>query len=329
MTLPNTTTLSSMTPIVLLAVAFAGAVTAQAQNFPQRPIRFIVPNPPGGSNDLLARMTGPRMSETWGQPVIIDNRPGAAGNIGIDLAAKAPPDGYTLVVSSMSTAISMTYYRKLPYDVLRDLQGVSLFATQPNVLIAGPNVAARTIAELTVLAKAKPGQITYATTGSGSSQHMMGELLKATVRIDLVHVPYKGTGPALNDLIGGQVALMFSPLIAAIPHMKTGRVRALAVSSPKRAPAAPDTPTMIEAGVAGYDVVSWYGVHTAAKAPRAVVEKLNQEINRILQLPEVFDRLSGLGMDPMPISVDRFNALMASEVARWAKVIKESGIGLE
>jgi tripartite-type tricarboxylate transporter receptor subunit TctC len=316
-------------PIVIVAVALADAGTAQAQHFPQRPIRFIVPNPPGGSNDLLARMTGPRMSETWGQPVIIDNRPGAAGNIGTDLAAKAPPDGYTIVVTSMSNAISMTYYRKLPYDVLRDLQGVSLFATQPNVLIAGPNLVVRTMPELIALAKTKPGQITYATTGSGSSQHMMGELLKATMKIDLVHVPYKGTGPALNDLIGGQVALMFSPLIAAIAHMKTGRVRALAVTSPKRAPAAPDVPAMIESGVPGYDVVSWYGVHTAAKAPRAVVDKLNQEINRILALPEVNERLSGLGMDPTPISVDRFNAMVASEVARWAKVIKEAGIRQE
>lgn len=312
-----------------MAVMLTGAATAQTQNFPQRPIRFIVPNPPGGSNDLLARMTGPRMSETWGQPIIIDNRPGAAGNIGTDLAAKAPSDGYTIVVTSMSNAISMTYYRKLPYDVLRDLQGVSLFATQPNVLIVGPSLSVRSMPEMIALAKAKPGQITYATTGSGSSQHMMGELVKAIVKIDLVHVPYKGTGPALNDLIGGQVALMFSPLIAAIPHMKTGRVRALAVTSPKRAPAAPDAPTMIESGVPGYDVVSWYGVHTAAKAPRAVVEKLNQEINRILALPEVNERLSGLGMYPTPISVERFNAMVASEVARWAKVIKEAGIRQE
>lgn len=315
--------------LTLMTVAFASAATAHAQNFPQRPIRFIVPNPPGGSNDLLARGAGTRMSDTFGQPVIIDNRPGAAGNIGIDLAAKAPPDGYTLVVSSMSMAISMTYYRKLPYDVLRDLQGVSLFATQPNALIAGPNVSARTIAELAALAKTKPGQITYATPGTGSSQHMMGELLKTAIKIDLVHVPYKGTGPALNDLIGGQVALAFSPLISAIPHIKSGRVRALAVTSPKRAPAAPDVPAMIEAGVPGYDVVSWYGVHTAAKAPRAVVDILNREINRILVLPEVHERLSGLGMDPSPISVDRFNAMVASEVARWAKVIKEAGIRQE
>lgn len=318
-----------LTVAALMPIVTSLASTAHAQNFPQRPIRFIVPNPPGGSNDLLARLTAPRMNETWGQPVVIDNRPGAAGNIGAELAAKAPPDGYTIVVTSMSTAISMTYYRKLGYDVLRDLQGVSLFSTQPNVLVAGPALTVRSIAELAAAAKVKPGQITYGTPGTGSSQHMMGELLKITGRIDLVHVPYKGTGPALNDLIGGQVTLVFSPLVSAIPHMKTGRLRALAVTSPKRAPATPDVPTMIESGVPGYDVVSWYGVHTTAKVPRAVVEKLNQEINRVLALPEVSERLSGLGMEPTPVSVDRFNAMVASEVARWAKVIKEAGIRQE
>jgi tripartite-type tricarboxylate transporter receptor subunit TctC len=311
--------------MILIIIPLADALDVQGQNFPERPIRFIVPSPPGGSNDLLARLAGPRMSETWGQPVIIDNRPGAAGNIGNDIAAKAPPDGYTITVTSMSTAISMSYYRKLPYDVLRDLRGVSLFSTQPNALIAGPNLSARSIPEMIALARAKPGQITYATPGSGSSQHMMGELLKSTTKIDLIHVPYKGTGPAMSDLIGGQVALLFSPLVSAIPQMKTGRVRALAVTSPKRVPVVPDIPTMIESGVPGFDVVSWYGVHTAAKSPRAIVDKLNREINRILVLPEVHDRLSGLGMDPMPITPDQFNAMVASEVARWAKVIKDSG----
>lgn len=315
--------------LALALVPLALASATHAQLFPQRPVRFIVPSPPGGSNDLLARLAGPRMSEAWGQPVVIDNRPGAAGNIGVDLAAKAPPDGYTITVTSMSTAISMGYYRKISYDVLRDLQGVSLFSTQPNALIAGSNVAARSIADVVAAAKAKPGQITYATPGTGSSQHMMGELLKSSLKIDLVHVPYKGTGPAMNDLIGGQVALMFSPLVSAIPHVKSGRIRALAVTSPKRAPAAPDTPTLIESGVAGYDVVSWYGVHAPAKTPRAIVDKINQEINRILAIPEVHERLSGLGMDPSPINVDRFNAMVASEVARWAKVIKDAGIRQE
>jgi tripartite-type tricarboxylate transporter receptor subunit TctC len=321
--------MQNLVPLLLVFVSLVIVSLSHAQSFPQRPVRFIVPSPPGGSNDLLARLAGPRMSEAWGQPVVIDNRPGAAGNIGADLAAKAPPDGYTITVTSMSTAISMSYYRKISYDVLRDLQGVSLFSTQPNVLIAGPNIAVRTIADMIAAAKAKSGQITYATPGTGSSQHMMGELLKSSLKIDLVHVPYKGTGPAMNDLIGGQVALMFSPLVSAIPHVKSGRIRALAVTSAKRAPAAPDAPTLIESGVAGYDVFSWYGVHAPAKTPRAIVEKMNQEINRILALPDVHERLSGLGMDPSPISVDRFNAMVASEVARWAKVIKDADIRQE
>jgi len=313
----------------LVACPLAFAYGAHAQNFPERPIRLIVAHPPGGSTDLLARLVGPRLSEVWQQPVIIDNRPGAAGNIGTDMAAKAPPDGYTVVVSSMSTAISMSYYRKLPYNVLTDMQGVSLFSTQPNALIAGASLPARSIQDLVTLAKAKPGQLGYGTPGNGSSQHLMGELLKSSLKIDLIHVPYKGTGQAMNDLIGGQIVLMFSPLVSAIPHMKAGRVRALGVTSPKRAAAVPDVPTMIESGVPNYDVVSWYGLHTAIKSPRPAVDKMNREVNRILTLPEVSERLVGLGMDPAPISPDQFNALVKSEVERWAKVVKGSGMQRE
>ena len=313
----------------LVVCPLAFAYSTHAQNFPERPIRLIVAHPPGGSTDLLARLVGPRLSEVWQQPVIIDNRPGAAGNIGTDMAAKAPPDGYTVVVSSMSTAISMSYYRKLPYNVLTDMQGVSLFSTQPNALIAGASLPARSIQDIVTLAKAKPGQLGYGTPGNGSSQHLMGELLKSSLKIDLIHVPYKGTGQAMNDLIGGQIVLMFSPLVSAIPHMKAGRVRALGVTSPKRAAAVPDVPTMIESGVPNYDVVSWYGLHTAIKSPRPAVDKMNREVNRIITLPEVSERLVELGMDPAPISPDQFNVLVKSEVQRWARVVKESGMQQE
>ena len=307
-------------------MALGAAHSAGAQNFPERPLRLIVPFPPGGSTDLLARVVAPKLTEAWQQPIIIDNRPGAAGNIGVDIAAKAPPDGYTLVVTSMSNAISMTYYRKLPYDLTRDLHGVSLFSTQPNALIAALNLPAKTTQEMIALAKSKPGQLTYASAGNGSTQHMMGELLRQLAKVDLVHVPYKGTGPALNDLMGGQIGLLFAPLISAVPSIKAGKVRGLAVTSPKRAPAAPDLPTMIETGVAGYDVVSWYGVHTAMKSPRPVIARVNREINRILAESDVRDRLVGLGMDPTPISADQFQAMSKSEVARWAKLIMDSGI---
>jgi len=299
---------------------------AYAQNFPERPIRFIVPYPPGGSTDILARVVAPRMSETWGQPVILDNRPGATGNIGCDLAAKAPPDGYTIVVTSMSQAIAVSYTRNLPYDLVRDLQGVSLFATQPNVLIATTALPMRSMQELVALAKSKPGQLAYGSPGNGSTQHLMGEFLKQSTKIDLLHVSYKGTSLVLNDVIGGQIAMMFSPLIQAIPQIKSGRVRALAVTSSKRAAATPDIPTMIEAGVPGYDVVSWYGVHTAAKVPRSPVSKLNAEINRILMLPEINVKLTGLGMDPGQMSADQFGSFVKSEVVRWASFIKEAGI---
>jgi len=309
--------------------ALVPAGLAYGQNFPERPVRFIVPYPPGGSTDILARVVAPRMSETWGQPVIIDNRPGATGNIGCDLAAKAPHDGYTIVVTSMSQAIGVSYFRKLSYDLLRDLQGVSLFSTQANVLIASPGLAARSMSELIALAKAKPGQLAYASPGNGSSQHLMGEFMKQTTKIDLIHVPYKGTGLAINDLMGGQIALMFSPLIQAIPQMKAGKVRGFAVTSPKRVAAVPDMPTMIEAGVPGFDVVSWYGVHTGSKVPRANVDKINREINRILALPEVHDRLSSMGMEPAQLTPDQYSALTKSEAVRWAKVIKDAGIKQE
>jgi tripartite-type tricarboxylate transporter receptor subunit TctC len=288
-----------------------------------------VPYPPGGSTDILARVVAPRMSETWGQPVVIDNRPGATGNIGCDLAAKAPPDGYTIVVTSMSQAIGMTYHRKLPYDLVRDLRAVSLFATQPNVLIATSSFPARSISELVALAKSKPGQLAYGSPGNGSSQHLMAEFLKQSTGIDLIHVSYKGTALVLNDVIGGQIALMFSPLIQAIPQIKSGKVRALAVTSAKRSAAAPDIPTMIESGVPGYEVVSWYGVHTAAKAPRSAVDTMNREINRILALREVHDRLSSMGMDPAQLTPDHFNGMVESEVARWAKILQQAGIKQE
>jgi tripartite-type tricarboxylate transporter receptor subunit TctC len=220
----------------------------------------------------------------------------------------------------------MTYHRKLPYDLVRDLQAVSLFATQPNVLIVTQGLPARSIQELIALAKAKPGQLAYGSPGNGSSQHLMGEFLAQSTKVDLIHVSYKGTAIVLNDVIGGQIAMMFSPLIQAIPQIKSGKVRALAVTSQKRAAAAPEIPTMIESGVPGYDVVSWYGVHTAAKVPRAPVDKMNREINRILALPEVHDRLSGLGMEPAQLTPDQFNAMVKSEVARWAKILKQAGI---
>lgn len=315
--------------LATVLVASAASTAAHAQKFPERPLRLIVPFPPGGSTDLLARLVAPRLTDVWQQPVIIDNRPGAAGNIGVDIAAKAPPDGYTMVVTSMSNAISMSYYRKLPYSLTGDLHGVSLFSTQPNALIAALNLPAKTMQEMIALAKAKPAQLTYASAGNGSTQHLMGELLKQLAKIDLTHVPYKGTGPALNDLMGGQISLLFGPLISAVPSIKAGKVRGLAVTSPKRAPAAPDLPTMIETGVPGYDVVSWYGVHTHIKSPRAVIERVNREINRILNESDVRERLIGLGMDPTPITADQFQAMSKSEVARWAKLIKDSGIRQE
>lgn len=311
------------------ALILVAATPLKAQNFPERPLRLIVPFAPGGSTDFLARAVGQKLNEAWGQPVIVDNRPGAAGNIGTDIAAKAPADGYTMVQTSMSNAISMSYYRKLPYSLTGDLHAVALCATQPNALIAGAGLAARNLQEMIALARAKPGQLVYASSGLGGTQHMMGELLRSMTKVDLVHVPYKGTALGLADVMSGQIAMAFNPLVNVIPQLKAGKVRALAVTSAKRSNAAPDIPTMSEAGVPGYDVSSWYGLHTPIKTPKAIIEKINREVNRILDMPDVRDRMVRLGMEPAPMSADRFQELSKSEVARWAKVIKDAGVRQE
>jgi tripartite-type tricarboxylate transporter receptor subunit TctC len=316
-------------------VAFAGVAvvaampTVHAQNFPERPMRLIVPFAPGGTTDFLGRAVGQKLNEAWGQPVIVDNRPGAAGNIGTDIAAKAPADGYTIVQTSMSNAISMTYYRKLPYSLTGDLHAAALCATQPNALVAGPGLAARNLQEMLAMAKAKPGQLVFASSGQGGTQHMMGELLRSMTKVELVHVAYKGTALGLADVMSGQIAMAFAPLVNVVPQLKGGKVRALAVTSTKRASAAPDVPTMSEAGVPGYDVSSWYGLHAPIKTPKAIIEKINREVNRILELPDVRERMVRLGMDPAPMSADQFQEMSKSEVARWAKVIKDAGVRQE
>lgn len=312
--------------ICALASHLSCLSTAFAQTYPDKPIRFIVPFAPGGSTDFLARAVGQKMTETWQQPVIIDNRPGAGGTIGADLASKAAPDGYTIVLSAMSHATAVGFYRKLPYDLTADLQAVSLFATQPNVLVTHPSIPAKSLQDLIALARARPGQLAFSSAGNGSTQHLMGELFKSLARVQIIHVPYKGTAPALTDLISGQVSLSFQPVITAMPNAKARRLRALALTGSKRSPAAPGVPTMIEAGLANYDVVAWYGVHAPARTPRAAVDTLSREINRILGLPDIRERLLSQGLDPAANTPEQFGAMVKTEVAKWAKVIQESGI---
>ncbi len=304
--------------------------TVAAQQYPSRPIRLLVPSTPGGSVDTLARAIGTRLSERFSQQVVVDNRSGAGGVIAGELTAKAPPDGYTLLMGTVaSLASNVSLHKKLPYDPLRDFAPVTLAATQNLMLVVNPSLPAKNVKELIVLAKAKPGQITFASAGSGAGGHLSGELFKLLAGIDLLHIPYKGVAPALVDVISGQVSLTFPSLISALPQVKSGKVRALAVTGAKRSHAAPDLPTMQEAGVPGYESATWYGVVAPAATPRDIVARLNSEMVAILKQPELRDRLAADGADPWGSTSEEFSQHLKSEIAKWAKVMKAAGIRAE
>jgi len=308
------------------AACAAGSAHLYAQSYPEKSIRFVVPFAPGGSTDFLARLLGQKLTEAWHQPVIVENRGGGGGTIGADVAAKAAPDGYTIVLTAISHATAVGFYRKLPYDFLADLQAVSLIATQPNALVVHPSLPPKSLKEFIALAKAQPGQLAYSTSGNGSAQHLMGELFKLLAKVDMIHVAYKGTAPALMDLIGGQVSVSFQPVINATPAAKAGRIRMLAVTGPQRSPTAPEVPTMMEAGLPAYNVVAWYGVHVPARTPRTAVDALNREMVRVFGMHDIRERLLAQGMEPAANSPEQFTAFAKSEVARWSKVIQDSGI---
>ena len=322
-------------PTALFHCAFAVALallacSATAQSYPNRPIRLMVPSTPGGSVDTLARTIGPRLSERWGQQVVIDNRPGAGGTIAADLTAKAPPDGHTLImatIAAMATIVSLS--RNVPYDPVRDFAPVTQVASQQLVLLVNPGIAARSVTELIQLAKAKPGHLTFASAGNGSGGHLSGELFKILAGIDTVHVPYKGIAPAIVDVISGQVTLTFSSVISGTPHVKSGRLRALAVTGGHRSPALPELPTMIESGLRGYESNTWYGVLAPKATPRAVVMKLHDEIVAIVKLPQVRDHLLAEGAEPVGNTPEQFGAFIKSEIDKWGKVIRAAGIRAE
>jgi tripartite-type tricarboxylate transporter receptor subunit TctC len=316
--------------IQVLAAALLIAGGTVAQDYPSRPIRLIVPSTPGGSVDMLARSIGPRLNERWGQQVVIDNRPGAGGVIAADMTAKAPPDGHTLImatIAAMATIVGLS--RNVPYDPVRDFAPITLVALQPLVLLVNSGFAAKSVSELIQLAKAKPGQIAYASAGNGAGGHLSAELLKLLAGIDLLHVPYKGSAPALVDVISGQVPLTMISVITAMPQVKSGRLRALAVSGAHRSPAMPDVPTMIEAGVRGYESNTWYGVLAPRATPRPIVLTLNREIVAIIRLPEFKDRLLAEGAEPVGGSPEQFGEFIKSEIAKWSKVIRAAGIKAE
>jgi len=304
----------------------ASAPLAYAQDYPSKPVKMVVPFPPGGTTDILARAVGQKLSESWGQQVVIDNRPGAGGNIGTDIVAKSAADGYTLLMGTVGThAINASLYGKLPFDPIKDFAPVTLVASVPNVLVVNATVDSKSVKELIALAKSKPGQLAFASSGNGTSIHLAGELFKSMTGTAMLHVPYKGSAPAITDLLGGQTNMMFDNLPSAMPHIKSGRLRALAVTSVRRSPALPDIPTIAETGVSGYEASSWFGVLAPAGTPKDVVAKIQGDIARALNAPEIKERLSGQGAEPVGNTPEQFAEHIKAESAKWAKVVKDSG----
>ena len=320
--------LSSRAVVVGCALC-AATPAALGQAYPTKPVRMIAASSPGSAVDIVARIVAQKLGEQLGQQVVVDNRAGAGGNLGAELAAKAAPDGYTLFMGTPAHAINTGLYRKLNYDLIRDFSPVTQVTSGQYVVVVHLSLPAKSIRELIALARGKPGQLNYASAGSGNATHLAGELFASATRIKLVHVPYKGSGPAVTDLVGGQVQLMFANLVAALPQVKTGRIRALAVTGQTRAAAVPELPTVIEAGVPGYVVTSWFGVLVPAATPRELIMKLNAELARTMSAPDVRDRLAADGAEPTTGTPEQFGAFLRAEITQWTKVVKDAGIVAE
>ena len=311
---------------LLGAALFAFTAGAFAQAYPNKPIKMIVPFPPAGSTDLSARAVAGKLQERLGHPVVIENKPGAGGNIGGDVAAKSPADGYTLFVGTVGTnAINASLYSKMPYDHLKDFAPVILLSKTPNVLVLNPGVPANSVQDLIRLAKSKPGEVTFASSGVGTSIHMSGELFQSMAGVKMTHIPYKGSGPMLIDIMSGQVNLAFDNLSAAINHIKSGKLKALATTGATRAPSLPDLPTVAEAGLAGYDSTSWNAVFVPTGTPKAIIDRLNKELDAILQSAETKKFFADQGAESGGGTPEQLDAFVRAETAKWAKVVKESG----
>ncbi|HLQ24407.1 MAG TPA: tripartite tricarboxylate transporter substrate binding protein [Acidiferrobacterales bacterium] len=316
---------TSVLTLLFAVSAPSFATDNAADNYPNKPIRLIVPYTPGGGYDILARLLGQKLTERWGQQVVVDDRAGANGNIGAAAAAKSPPDGYTLLMGGIGpNAINASLY-ELSFDPVKDFAPVMLVATYQNILVVNPSLPVKSVKELIALAKSKPGQINYASAGSGSTQHLSAELFKTMAGIDLVHIPYKGSAPGMTALLSGEVSLMFNSTPTTLPYVKTGKLRGLTVTGSKRSPEAPELPTVAEAGVPGYEVIGWYGVLAPAGTPKEIVVKLNSELAKILQLPDIKERLKELGVEAGGGTPEQFGDYIKKEIAKWAKVVKESG----
>ena len=313
--------------IALLALLLGGLPAAcLADAYPAKTIRIVAPFPPGGPADILSRIIANRLGLSLGQQVIVENRPGAGGNIGADFVAKSPADGYTLLLGFVGThAINASLYSKMPYDNVKDFEPVAQVATVTIVLVVHPSVPATSVKELVALAKAKPGQLTFGSPGNGTPQHLAGELFNTMAGVSMLHVPYKGAVPALTDLLGGRISMIFSSMPPALPHVRNGKIRALGVTSLERTPAAPDIPTIAESGLPGYVVDNWYGILAPRGTPKEIVAKLSAEIVKIMGLPDVKENLSAQGADPAGSTPEQFAAYIKDETAKWAKIVKFSG----
>jgi tripartite-type tricarboxylate transporter receptor subunit TctC len=314
--------------IAASAAISAGAQSA-AQNFPSKPIRIVVTFTSGGAPDIIARLLGERMTADWGQPVIIENKPGAGGNIGADFVAKSAPDGYTVVVGTVGThSINGALYSKMPYDMVKDFTPVTLLATTPNMLVVHNDVPAKTLQEFIDLGK-KEGKMSFASSGSGTSIHVSGELFKTMTGIDMTHIPYKGRATAIPDLLGGRVTMMFDNMPSSLPLVREGKLRALGVTSLKRATAAPEIPTIAESGLPGFEAVSWFALFAPAGTPAPIVDKLQAEVSKILKSGDISRRLIDIGLEPVGSTADELAAYQRSEITKWAKVVKDSGARAE
>jgi len=312
------------------AAGLALSAAAFAQAFPAKPVRILVPFPAAGGADIVARLYAPRLTELWGQQVVVDNRGGAAGTIGTEIAARAPADGHTIFLGTMGTfVVNPSLYAKLPFDIARDFAPLTELVAVHFVLVAHPSLPVRTVGDLVALAKARPGQINFSSSGAGGAPHLAGELLKNLAKIEMTHVPYKGSGPSFADLIGGHVSVTFDSMVQSLPYIKGGRLRALAVLGTKRSPLLPEVPTMIESGIAGYDLTNWFGMAVPAATPAEVVQRIYTDIAKLSRDADLAGRLIGMGAEPIASPPAEFAVRLKTETARWAQVIKQAGIKAE
>ncbi len=322
-------TIFTLTAVAMLGATSAASAAQGAAPYPSKPVRLLVPFAPGGGTDITARSIAQNLSERLGQQFVADNRPGANGTIAVDILTKALPDGHTLSMISSSHSVNASLIKGLPYDLTRDVQPITQATTQPYALVVHPSVQAKSVKELIALAKAKPGQLNYGSSGTGGLSHLSGALLSQLAQIDIVHVPYKGGNPAMIDVIAGQIQMLYSTILQSQPHIKAGKLRPLAVTTSKRSRAAPELPTMQEAGVKGYEVAGWYGMIAPLRTPQPIVARLNKEVVEILRLPEVASRLAADGSEPVGSTPQQFGEHIGAEVAKWAKLTKQMNIRMD